>query len=207
MFKGIVRVNAQKVFGIGHYKAGTLSLHKACNILGFKSCHFWVTGPAVKRWLKGEESPILTSIIDEYDIFWDQLGKHWRELIEAYPDAKFVLTQRQDFDAWITSCLIHVLHNRLDPDYSSGWTKIDKSVLEEVYNEALKAKQYFEDTGKLGQLLVIDICSGEGWEKLCPFLGVDIPDQPFPRVNTSLDKLMRILHWTEDVNSGGHDED
>jgi hypothetical protein len=31
------------------------------------------------------------------------------------------------------------------------------------------------------KLLVMDICAGEGWEKLCPFLGVPTPDSAFPR--------------------------
>lgn len=26
---------------------------------------------------------------------------------------------------------------------------------------------------------------GQGWEPLCDFLGVDVPDEPFPRVNDS----------------------
>ena len=30
------------------------------------------------------------------------------------------------------------------------------------------------------RLLVMDIPAGDGWEKLCPFLGVPIPDAPFP---------------------------
>lgn len=32
------------------------------------------------------------------------------------------------------------------------------------------------------RLLAIDICSGEGWSKLCPFLGEPIPRKTFPRI-------------------------
>ncbi len=32
------------------------------------------------------------------------------------------------------------------------------------------------------RLLVYDV--KEGWEPLCRFLGVDVPDEPFPRVNS-----------------------
>jgi hypothetical protein len=31
-----------------------------------------------------------------------------------------------------------------------------------------------------GTLLVLDICAGEGWDKLCPFLGLPVPANPFP---------------------------
>jgi hypothetical protein len=37
------------------------------------------------------------------------------------------------------------------------------------------------------RLLVMDIAAGEGWEKLCPFLGVPIPPEPFPVANKT--------HW------------
>ena len=32
-------------------------------------------------------------------------------------------------------------------------------------------------------LLVMDITAGDGWEALCPFLGREVPDIPFPRLN------------------------
>ncbi|WP_017305649.1 sulfotransferase [Spirulina subsalsa] len=31
-------------------------------------------------------------------------------------------------------------------------------------------------------LLVLNIGAGEGWDKLCPFLGLDPLDQPFPYI-------------------------
>ena len=47
-------------------------------------------------------------------------------------------------------------------------------------------------------LLVLDICGGRaGWEVLCPFLGVPVPNTPFPNANRidSLDEiLLRLLH-------------
>ena len=33
-----------------------------------------------------------------------------------------------------------------------------------------------------GRLLVFDVA--EGWEPLCRFLGVPMPDEPFPKVNS-----------------------
>ena len=32
-------------------------------------------------------------------------------------------------------------------------------------------------------LLVFDLPKGDGWNLLCPFLGHDIPDEPFPHAN------------------------
>ena len=51
-------------------------------------------------------------------------------------------------------------------------------------NKCNDIKEYFKD--RPGDLLVMNICEGEGWEKLCPFLGVPIPNEPFPNVNKSI---------------------
>jgi hypothetical protein len=40
-------------------------------------------------------------------------------------------------------------------------------------------QEYFKD--RPADLLVMNICAGEGWEKLCPFLNRDaIPSRDFP---------------------------
>lgn len=36
----------------------------------------------------------------------------------------------------------------------------------------------------------MDICAGEGWEKLCVFLNVPVPNAPFPHANEWMHKLM-----------------
>ena len=37
--------------------------------------------------------------------------------------------------------------------------------------------------GRPDDLLVLDVVGGEGWERLCPFLGLAPPDEPFPHFN------------------------
>jgi hypothetical protein len=41
--------------------------------------------------------------------------------------------------------------------------------------------EYFKD--RPGDLLVFDIPKDVGWEKICNFLGHDIPNEPFPHAN------------------------
>ena len=41
--------------------------------------------------------------------------------------------------------------------------------------------EYFRERPK--DLLVLNVCAGEGWEKLCPFLNKERPDVPFPYLN------------------------
>jgi hypothetical protein len=40
-----------------------------------------------------------------------------------------------------------------------------------------------EDAIPPTQLLVLNVCDGEGWVRLCPFLGTAVPPEPFPRID------------------------
>jgi len=44
-----------------------------------------------------------------------------------------------------------------------------------------RVRKHFE--GRTGKLLILNICGGEGYEKLCPFLGLPMKDKPFPHLN------------------------
>jgi hypothetical protein len=54
-------------------------------------------------------------------------------------------------------------------DYLQGYRDFNREVMD-----------YFKGRDNL---LVIDIQKGDGWEKLCSFLGCDIPSRPFPWKN------------------------
>lgn len=57
----------------------------------------------------------------------------------------------------------------------------DAELVSSVYDRHRRnVLEYFE--GRPDDVLVLDITSGEGWEKLCPFLGRPIPAEPFPHV-------------------------
>ncbi len=48
---------------------------------------------------------------------------------------------------------------------------------------------YFKD--RPNDLLVLDLAKGDGWEKLCSFLGADIPNVPFPHAHKASDGKKR----------------
>lgn len=53
----------------------------------------------------------------------------------------------------------------------------------DVYDRHYKnVLDYFE--GRPNDLLVMNICNGDGWELLCPFLSEPIPNMPFPYVKS-----------------------
>ena len=62
-----------------------------------------------------------------------------------------------------------------------GTYAFDRRRMAHVYDRHYRAvTEYFEDRPE--SLLVMDITRGEGWEKLCPFLGKAVLDAPFPNI-------------------------
>jgi hypothetical protein len=61
---------------------------------------------------------------------------------------------------------------------------------------------YFED--RAGDLLIMDICGGDGWEKLCPFLGVPVPSVPFPDLNKGKNKHS-VRAWITELERAADD--
>ena len=131
--------------------------------------------------------------VDEIEAndFSNDLGVAWRYrfLHHAYPRAKFILTVR-DIESWLRSSEVHaraaglrVPLRRLENRYMCfGRIDFDRDVFRNRYEDHNSAViDYFSSFP--GRLLVLDICAGDGWEKLCPFLRAAVPTIPFPVEN------------------------
>jgi len=59
---------------------------------------------------------------------------------------------------------------------------LDKEFMEKVFNEHNEEVKNYVPANKL---LVYDVC--EGWEPLCKFLDVKVPDEPLPHTNKKED--------------------
>jgi hypothetical protein len=80
-------------------------------------------------------------------------------------------------DWWARNPAVPVLHAAL---FGDGM--FDRATYAAAYERYVAdVRHYFCD--RADDLLVLDICAGEGWEKLCPFLGMPVPDVPFSRLN------------------------
>lgn len=178
-----------KVFGIGFHKTGTKSLGGALQILGYR-----VTGPFGVRDQNIQRVALARALelADHFDAFQDNpWAVLYRELDEHFPGSKFILTVRPA-QSWIQSVVRH-FGARLTP--MREWIYGAGSPLgnEEVYlrryerhNEEVSA--YFHE--RPGDLLTLAITEGEGWEKLCPFLGVPEPLRAFP--HTGAERTSRL---------------
>lgn len=192
-----------KVFGIGLSKTGTSSLDGALNDLGISSIHY-PHDPATYRELT--HGIYQLSVLERYQGVTDiPVAPFYPQLDAAYPDAKFILTVR-DPDKWYRSVEAHWSfmrewsardeHFRRFSEYITacvyGAHECQQDRFLHVYHEHEAAvRRYFE--GREDDLLVIDVCAGEGYEKLCPFLGLTIPTRDFPHANRKEEKVERAV--------------
>lgn len=187
-----------KVFGIGLSKTGTTSLNKAFGMLGMNAVHFPID---FLDYSNGSLAPAF-DIIDRKDAFTDiPISRFYRELDQRYTGSKFILTVR-DIEKWLDSCNRHfwpgqiikgdIWINRLHLDLYDS-IDFDEARFREAYYRHLRGvMEYFEGRD---DLLVMNITGGDGWEKLCPFLGVDEPDIPFPRADCLYTNAFRFFRF------------
>jgi hypothetical protein len=178
-----------KIFCIGLNKTGTSSLHAALGILGFRSLHWG--GPTVVKAVaraRDDGRPLLAYVEGEFDAFSDvePLSKDFALVDEQYPGSRFILTIRTLPD-WLDSRRRHVMRNqerKARGEYDGPFLEVDLDGWQTEYREhETRVRAYFSE--RPDDLLVMDVTKGDGWDVLCPFLGVDPPDEPFPWVNRS----------------------
>ncbi|CAL8092612.1 unnamed protein product [Calicophoron daubneyi] len=141
---------------------------------------------------------------------------YYKELLELYPNAKVILTIR-DPEIWLAGARSTILpRNVANPKswafhfvrrvlglksfrkmYLASWKRAfgdsidftdDTAVLKGFVNWTEQVKKNVPSD----RLLVYDI--SKGWEPLCQFLRVPVPDSPFPHVNEyeEMRRLVRI---------------
>lgn len=178
-----------KIFGIGLMKTGTVSCSEALKELDYSVAHFnelreimeptggWLSGDFETDWLK------------DYDAAFDNpIPAVYPQLDRRYPNSKFILTLR-DRDAWLESCRKYLAavpavyeYRKLVRSAVYGVFEFDEERWIYLYRKHIDdVRKYF--AGRVHALLEINICNGEGWEKLCPFLGEEMPKTAFPKQN------------------------
>jgi len=213
-----------ELIGAGMPRTGTLTQAEALEILGVTPCFHWIDVLAdldgqVPQWdgaLDGSVDP--AQILDGYrsTVDWPG-GFFYKQLLEAHPDAKVLLSVR-DPERWepsfretiVDMChgesLIRLLSSaraHVDPSWERYLRFVDRMFWGEHGTfpdghtpEALIAafnahNAEVERTVPPDQLLVWEVT--DGWEPLCDFLGVDVPDQPLPHANDRATFLGRVM--------------
>ncbi|MEU7832391.1 MULTISPECIES: sulfotransferase family protein [unclassified Nonomuraea] len=145
---------------------------------------------------------------------WPASG-FWREQAAAYPDAKVILTVRDPARWYVSmqnlfsngpgrtmsmdpstlppaAAKIFEGMQKMQPvlsaigedTFGQGWTPMGGMPDEKVAIEAFERhRATVEASLPASRLLVFDV--RQGWEPLCEFLDVEVPDEPFPHLNDS----------------------
>lgn len=145
------------------------------------------------------------AIWGSYDAVTDLASPFALELIKAYPDAKVVIVQR-DFDSWWPSFKVEILDRVMIQPMAAINSFICWKILgiravhamRKVHFGFFNAKSkeecaaharetydaYFREIRKLvPPERRLEYKMGSGWEPLCTFLGVVVPDVEFPQAN------------------------
>jgi hypothetical protein len=210
-----------KVIGSGFGRTGTLSLKAALEELGFGPCYHMkevlLNRKHTEVWYniaKGE--PVdWENLFQDFEATVDfPTSIFYKKLMEVFPSAKVVHTIR-DPDSWYDSTketIYQSTGNYFVPDWLKQWVKrIDQGIgmvniliwqglFEGAFDNRQRAIEIFKrytdevkQTVPADKLLIFDV--KEGWEPLCQFLDVPIPNTPFPHVNDrqSVLKLYQII--------------
>ena len=210
-----------QVVGAGFGRTGTLSLKHALDELGFGPTYHMQEvmrrASHVESWLQYGRTGAAN---------WDELFSGfgsgvdfpvscaWEELAAYYPDAKIVLTVR-DPHAWWTSTETTIYRTRtmfpgwlmrLAPITGRWLEMVDRLVWGGLFDGRFAHRdhavavferhiEHVRSTCPPDRLLVFDVA--EGWEPLCSFLDVPIPDRPFPRLNDarSMRRRFAAVRW------------
>uniref|UniRef100_H2ZE83 Sulfotransferase n=1 Tax=Ciona savignyi TaxID=51511 RepID=H2ZE83_CIOSA len=206
-----------KVIVAGFSKTGTKSMVAVCNELGYKTYdfieNFYYLGKDWNRLMSsGGTVEDFKRMYKDVDATVDAPSFHfWEEIHQAFPDAKIILTIR-DEDSWYLSLkkqmenldrniMLKILFsltpigfrmysffknlNRVVYGHNSSRPRMNLSVSNEMLLRQIYKKHnaYVLKAAPKDKLLVYNV--KEGWEPICKFLGKPIPNKPFPHKNKS----------------------
>jgi hypothetical protein len=164
----------------------------------------------LRPWLRAAKGdPDWDALLSGYDSCVDwPTAAYWKELADHYPQAKVILTVREP-ERWVASMQATILAQRARRETLRGRVAVLLSALlgtdlavfnemtnlitnERVFGGRMDDPEYLlkafdahvaevRATIPADRLLNYEV--RQGWEPLCAFLDVPVPDEPFPNVN------------------------
>lgn len=190
-----------KVIGAGFGRTGTTSLKFALEKLGFSKCHHMVevfqNPHQAGQFIEASKGGTVDwdSVFDGYQATCDWPScLFWRELSDYYPDAKVILSVR-DPESWYRSMsetLIPITHAMLENAEIPNRDMVLEIFFRRTFSGNIDDKKHVLDVFERHNQMVRDTIpperllefdAKEGWEPLCAFLGVPVPDEPYPKAN------------------------
>lgn len=194
-----------KAIGAGFPRTGTLSTKAALEHLGFGPCYHFVT-----QFERPQDAQVWLAAARGHPVDWTALfagfgcavdwpqSAFYTQLMDVYPEARVLLNVR-DPEQWYESMagtvypashaglsapagtMLNAAAQAID---ALGWQGIFQGRFEDKEDALASYEQWnraVQDYVPAERLLVWEVT--DGWEPLCRFLGVAVPDVPFPRLN------------------------
>ncbi|MFI0486635.1 sulfotransferase family protein [Actinomadura sp. 9N215] len=210
-----------QVIGVGLHRTGSTSVKAALEWLGYGPCYHGlealrrcVDGEHWQAAYDTGGAADWSVIFEGYRAALDWPTVHfWEQLAAAYPDARILLTDRDPERWWDSHVQMFQLGAQFNRELTgeqrqwaeeSGFARtqtILRTIVTETFGGRVFDKthclrvfqQHYERVRRTvpdDRLLVYRV--QDGWEPLCRFLDADVPDEPFPHVNTRDNLLHNI---------------
>lgn len=196
---------ALQVIGAGLGRTGTMTLKTALEQLGFGPCHHMVEVFAHMP----VQAPFWRAAAGGAAVDWDQglagyrasvdwpSAHYYRELAAHYPDAKVILSRR-DPERWYDSMSETILKAMTMPVFQAAgggeppMAFARMIIHDQTFHGDLSRANVIAAFERHNAAVIADIPAdrllvfeaAQGWAPLCAFLGVPMPDAPFPRTNS-----------------------
>ncbi|PRY02466.1 sulfotransferase family protein [Allonocardiopsis opalescens] len=205
-----------QVIGVGFGRTGTVSLRLALEALGFAPCYhmkeLYDRPERLALWRAAAEGRAdWTQVLAGYraTLGWPGCA-FWPGLVAAFPEAKVILTSRDPAE-WYRSAYRTLYRSRFGPD---GAPRTPEGRAGEVFafNEEViwqgafggrfeqpeHAVRVFTEHERRVRAGVpaerlLEFRAADGWAPLCAFLGVPVPDRPYPDTNSAESYRARVL--------------
>ena len=207
-----------QLIGAGFGRSGTMSIMAALEQLGAGPCYhmkiglprFWHLNFFMRAW-KGEKVNWKRFFRKYHSVVDWPACSFYKELMKEFPDAKVLLNVR-DPGKWYDS--MHETIWAIQPAFPFWFPPVVRKIHDEiiwkgnlqgVFEDCEKTIEVYmewieevKSTVPADRLLVYEV--KDGWKPLCDFLGLPVPDKPFPHVNERrsfirMIRLLQVLNW------------
>ena len=192
-----------EILGSGFGRTGTMSTKIALEQLGFGPCHHMVEvmqSPEQQAHWKALSEGVEQDWGTVYSDYRSQVdfpgAAFWHELSIAFPDARVIHTERPEDDWWAsfsaTIGKFFQLRESLDlpPPVADIFKTMDKLLVKDLFGGLDRDRciaAYRRNNEKVRSAIPADrllvFTPADGWEPLCQFLDVAVPEMEFPRSN------------------------
>jgi hypothetical protein len=207
-----------KVIAAGFSRTGTMSLQVALQKLGYRTYHMFEAlanfeNGHMKMWnnyMEGKKNMDWQRLFADYDASTDLPACiYWREMLNAFPDSKVVLTVREAdkwwlswrklvkaqealYERWLYLPRFQAFY-RLGENIDRIWfgNKLRDYDREDAIRRYKNHNAEVEEDAPPERLLITNI--RDGWKPLCEFLGHPVPEDEFPHENAGNEQVEAMM--------------